>query len=147
MKFSEAKQGRTFIIRLEDGDVVHECIEEFSAEHDVKAASLIVVGGADSGSRLIVGPEKDRSQKVVPMEHELTGAHEIAGAGTLFPDSKGKPVLHMHVACGRAGQSVTGCVRAGVNTWNVMEVIIQELIGTDAKRIEDPATGFELLEP
>ncbi len=26
MKYSEAKQGRVFVIRLEDGDVVHEVI-------------------------------------------------------------------------------------------------------------------------
>ena len=29
MKYSEAKQGRVFIIRLEDGDVLHESIEAF----------------------------------------------------------------------------------------------------------------------
>jgi predicted DNA-binding protein with PD1-like motif len=27
MRFSEAKPGRIFVIRLEDGDVLHECIE------------------------------------------------------------------------------------------------------------------------
>ena len=32
MKYSEAKQGRTFIIRLEDGDILHEKIEEFARE-------------------------------------------------------------------------------------------------------------------
>jgi hypothetical protein len=29
----------------------------------------------------------------------------------------------------------------------VMEIILWELMGTDAKRVFDPATGFELLQP
>lgn len=31
MKYSEAKQGRIFVIRLEDGDVIHEEIEKFAS--------------------------------------------------------------------------------------------------------------------
>lgn len=147
MKYSEATRGRTFIIRLEDGDVLHECVEQFALDRGITAASLIAVGGADNGSRLIVGPEKDRAEKVLPMAHQLVGAHEIAGTGTLFPDSDGNPVLHMHLACGRGGAAVAGCVRAGVKTWHVIEIILQELTGTDAKRAKDAATGFELLEP
>ncbi|NIT59971.1 MAG: DUF296 domain-containing protein, partial [Aliifodinibius sp.] len=30
MKYSEAKQGRIFVIRLEDGDIVHDEIERFA---------------------------------------------------------------------------------------------------------------------
>ena len=147
MKFSEAERGRIFIIRLEDGDILHKCIEKFAFEHNIKAASLIAVGGADNGSRLVVGPEADRSPVVVPMEYELEGAHEIAGTGTLFPNENGKPELHMHLACGRSENAVTGCARAGVKTWHVIEVILQELVGTDARRAKDAKTGFELLEP
>jgi predicted DNA-binding protein with PD1-like motif len=31
MKYSEAKPGRIFVIRLEDGEIVHEVIEAFAA--------------------------------------------------------------------------------------------------------------------
>ena len=47
MKYSQAKQGRVFVIRLEDGDVVHEEIEKFAREKGIKAAALIIIGGAD----------------------------------------------------------------------------------------------------
>ncbi len=147
MKYSEATQGRAFVIRLEDGDILHECIERFATEHDINAASLIAVGGADRGSRLVVGPEESRSRVIKPMEYELEDAHEISGTGTLFPDADGNPVLHMHLACGRSGETVTGCVRAGVRVWHVMEIILRELVGTDAKRLKDDVTGFELLVP
>lgn len=147
MKYSEAKQGRVFVIRLEDGDIVHEVIEAFAHAHAIAAATLIVLGGADEGSKLIVGPEEDRAQPLVPMETCLPHAHEVAGVGTLFPGSDGKPSLHMHMACGREDKTVTGCVRAGVRTWHVMEVILTELRDCTATRVVEPATGFALLQP
>jgi len=111
MRYSQAKQGRTFIIRLEDGDIVHEEIEKFSRKESIRAAALIILGGADKGSKLIVGPEHGRREPIIPVEHILDNVHEIAGTGTIFPDESGKPVLHMHIACGRKTSSVTGCVR------------------------------------
>ena len=68
MKFSEAQTGRTFIIRLEDGDILHEAIERFATEQGIRAAHLTVVGGVDVGSCLITGPADGRSEKIVPME-------------------------------------------------------------------------------
>ena len=147
MRYSQAKQGRTFIIRLEDGDIVHEEIEKFAREKSIKAAALIILGGADKGSKLIVGPEHGRREPIIPMEHILDNVHEIAGTGTIFPDEKGKPVLHMHMACGRKTSSVTGCVRKGVKVWHIMEVILFELVDTTAVRAFEPTTGFELLRP
>ncbi len=148
MKFSQAKQGRVFVIRLEDGDIVHEEIERFASEKDIKAAALIIVGGADKGSRFVVGPEKGRiSSPVVPMEQTLEDVYEVAGTGTLFPDEKGNPILHMHMPCGRKTATVTGCVRRGVKVWHIMEIILFELIDTTGLRVFDHGLGFNLLEP
>jgi len=147
MKYSEARQGRVFIIRLEDGDIVHEEIEKFSREHSIKAASLIIIGGADKGSRLIVGPQDGRSNPVIPMEHILDNTHEIVGAGTIFPDEENKPVLHMHIAGGREKSTITGCVRKGVRVWHIMEAILFEIVDTSALRVTDPETGFKFLKP
>ena len=147
MRYTQAKQGRIFIIRLEDGDIVHEKIEKFSQEESIKAAALIILGGADKDSKLIVGPEHGRREPIIPMEHVLDNVHEIAGTGTIFPDEKGKPILHMHMGCGRKTSSVTGCVRKGVKVWHIMEVILFELVDTTAVRSFDPTTGFTLLRP
>ena len=70
-----------------------------------------------------------------------------AGTGTLFPDKKGDPILHMHIASGRGANTVTGCVRRGVKVWQVMEVILFELINSSGVRSFDPETGFHLLNP
>ena len=147
MKYSQAKIGRVYVIRLEDGDIIHEEIEKFAREKSIKAAALIIIGGADEGSKLIVGPEHGRKKPIVPMEHILNNVYEIAGTGTIFPNEKGEPVLHMHIACGRKTSSITGCVRKGVKVWHVMEVILFELVDTTAVRALDPNTGFELLNP
>jgi predicted DNA-binding protein with PD1-like motif len=147
MKYSEAKQGRIFVIRLEDGEIFHEEIERFARTHGIERALLNVVGGADKGSRLVVGPEESRTFPINPMEHELYDAHEVTGTGTLFPDDSGNPVVHLHMACGRGENTVTGCVRSGVKVWQVLEVILIELLGTKAARLPDKATGFKLLIP
>ena len=147
MRYSEARQGRTFILRLEHGEILHESVETFAQEHHISAGSVIAIGGADAGSILVVGPEDGEASPVVPMEYVLPAVHEICGTGTLFPDSEGRPVLHMHIASGRNGKTVTGCVRRGVRTWQVMEIILHELVETTAKRVFEKTTGFELLSP
>lgn len=148
MKYSQARQGRIFVIRLEDGDIVHEEIERLALEERVGAGFLVILGGADKGSALVVGPEKSRGvSPVTPMNHILDDAHEVAGTGTIFPDDTGRPVLHMHMACGRGTDTVTGCIRGGVRVWQVMEAVLVELLDTKASRALDPATGFKLLKP
>lgn len=147
MLYSEAKQGRTFIIRLEDDEIVHETLEKFAAEQDIRAAAVIILGGADKCSKLVVGPQQSRVVPFMPMEHELYEAHEVTGTGTIFPDNEGCPVLHLHMACGREENTVTGCIREGVKVWQVMEVIMFELTGTTATRKPDPKIGLKLLVP
>ena len=147
MKYSQAQPGRVFVIRLENGETVHEKIEKFAEEHAITAATLIAVGGVDEGSRLIVGPEDGEARPVSPMEHILADVHEIAGTGTIFPDEEGRPMLHMHMACGRNESTVTGCIRNGVKVWHILEVVLFELVGSSGKRVLEKETGFKLLSP
>jgi predicted DNA-binding protein with PD1-like motif len=146
MKYATAQLGRVLVVRLEDGDVVHECIEEAARAEGVTRAAVILVGGARGGSRVVVGPEDGSARPVTPMERVLHDVHEMAGAGTLFPDESGRPVLHVHAAFGRDDRVTAGCIRSGVNAWVVAEALVIELTGSDASRRADPASGFELLE-
>ena len=146
MKYSEARQGRVFVLRLEDGEVVHQVIEDFARDHEIKAASLMVVGGGADGSSLVVGPKHDRAPELIPMRHELENAHEVCGVGTLFWDDD-QPLVHLHMVCGRGEETITGCIREGVKVWHVMEVIITELVDTSAARVAEPPYGLKLLHP
>jgi predicted DNA-binding protein with PD1-like motif len=145
MNYSEAETGRNFILRLEDGEILHEVLEQFAIDHRIKAAKLMVVGGADKGSRLVVGPRESRAPKIEPMEIILDDAHEVTGFGTIFRNESGDPISHIHLSCGRGESVRTGCARRGVKVWLVMEVVITELLGTEARRVRDH-NGFELLE-
>ncbi|NPA94704.1 MAG: DNA-binding protein [Thermodesulfobacteria bacterium] len=148
MKYSKGNLKRIFTVRLEDGDIVHECLEELARREGIRAAAVIAVGGADTGSTLVVGPEKGRGQlPVSPQKITLDDVHEVVGTGTIFPDEDGNPLIHMHMACGRNNETVTGCIREGVKTWHIIEAIVFEIEGASSIRKLDTALGFKLLEP
>ena len=146
MKACEGKVGRVFVIRLEDGDVVPEAVERFAEEKGISVGHAILIGGIGSGE-VVVGPRRTEDRPPDPMLLPLDGAHEVAGVGVLAPGEDGKPVLHMHAALGRSGMTLTGCLRKGVTTWLVGEVILYEIVGTNAARVADEETGFALLDP
>ena len=106
----------------------------------------MVVGGVDKGSRLVVGPKESRAAIIEPVEIILDDAHEVTGFGTIFRNEEGLPISHIHISCGRGDHVFTGCARRGVKVWLVLEVVITELLGTEAKRVKDH-NGFELLWP
>ena len=145
MKATEGIIGRVFVIRLEDGDVVPDCIERFAQEKGISVGHVILIGGVGSGE-IVVGPRDSDEMPPEPMLLPIDGAHEVAGVGIIAPDKDGKPVLHIHAALGRSGQTMTGCLRPGVKTWLVGEAIIYEITGTKAARLPDKASGFSLLE-
>ncbi len=146
MRYSEAKAGRTFVIRLEDGEILHEEVERFAKDKGINAAKLMIVGGIDKGSKLVVGPRISRAPLIEPMEHIIEDACEVEGFGTIFPNEEGNLISHIHLSAGRREKVVTGCARRGVKVWLVLEVILTELCDCDAKRIRDH-NGFELLWP
>ena len=146
MKYSEGKIGRVFVIRLEDDDELPGCIEKFAAEHKISVGQAILVGGIGSGE-IVSGPRKNKELPIDPMLIPVDGVHEVVGVGVLAPDRKGTPQLHIHAALGRAGKTTTGCLRMGVKTWLVGEVILYEILGADVARLPDKESGFELLTP
>jgi len=146
MKSCQGQIGRVFIIRLEDGDVVPGCIERFAEENGVSVGQVILVGGV-GGGEVVVGPRRSEEMPPQPMLLPVDGAHEVLGVGVLAPDEDGEPKLHIHAALGRSGQTMSGCLRPGVTTWLVGEVILYEILGTNAARVRDEASDFDLLEP
>jgi predicted DNA-binding protein with PD1-like motif len=146
MKACEGRTGRVFVMRLEDGDVVPECIERFAQERGVSVGQAILIGGI-GGGQVVVGPRRSDEMPPDPMLLPVDGAHEVVGVGVLAPNQEGKPVLHIHGALGRSGATLTGCLRPGVTAWFVAEVVLIEILGTPAVRVRDPKSGFTLLEP
>jgi uncharacterized protein len=146
MKYSEGQIGRIFVLRLEEGERLPEVIEDFAEKHGIARAMVLYVGGAQDGSRLVVGPEAGRGSEIIPLIHALEGIQEVLGAGTLFPDETGKPVLHMHAAAGREGGATVGCTRAGVEVWLVGEVVLLEILGAAGQRRRSERSELKLLD-
>ena len=143
MKTSEGKVGRVFVVRLEDGDRLPDAIETLAVEKDIRAASIILLGGIGCGT-IVVGPETPEVPPK-PMTESFQDVHEIVAVGTIFANADGKPILHLHGALGRDGRTITGCTRTGVEVWLIAEAIITEIIDTTAHRTF--SAGLELLEP
>lgn len=144
MKVTEGKIGRVFMMRLEEGDIIPECIEAFAGEKDIDTGHAVIVGGIGSG-QVVVGPRDSFEMPPDPMLLPVDGAHEVLASGIIAPDEDGNPVLHIHGALGRSGSTLTGCLRPGVTTWLVGEVIIYEILGVNVKRVKDERSGFALL--
>ena len=146
MQFTEAKLGRIFILRLHDADHLPDILESFAAENHVTTALCFFLGGVKEKGRVVVGPKDGYALPPEPMVTLLNGVHEACGVGTIFADEEGKPKLHMHASFGRNEETVTGCVRMGMDIWRIGEVIVLELTGTTAHRARDKETAFEFLE-
>lgn len=146
MKACVGKIGRIFILRLEDGDKIPTCIEQFADQNGIRLGHVILIGGIGSG-QVVVGPRDGAKKPLDPMLLPVDGAHEVSAIGIIAPGEDGKAGLHIHGSLGRGGHTMTGCLRPGVTTWLVGEVVIYEILEAKAERIKDKDTGFALLEP
>jgi predicted DNA-binding protein with PD1-like motif len=145
MQYTEGKIGRVFVLRLEEGERLNDTLEAFARDHGIGHALAFYLGGSAPGSKVVVGPDAEQTEAVVPLIHMLQGSQEVLALGTLIPDEAGAPVLHMHAAAGREGRATVGCTRAGVDVWLVGEVVVLEIVGPAARRRQDQQTGFQLL--
>jgi len=145
VKASEGRIGRVFVLRLEDGDMLPSCVEQFAQDKSIGVAQVTLVGGV-GGGEVVVGPRRSSEMPPQPVQLPVDGAHEVVGAGLIAPREDGRPVLHIHAALGRSGTTLTGCLRPGVVTWLVGEAIITEITGVQGLRRRDSASGFALLE-
>ena len=146
MNYTQASLGRIFILRLHQNERLHEVIEKFAKEKQINSALCFFLGGAEDKSKIVVGPKDGKTMPPEPMLTLLKGVHEGVGVGTIFVDETKMPKLHMHASFGRNESTVTGCVRMGVDIWQIGEVVILELAGGAAKRAKNKETGFEFLE-
>jgi len=144
MKATQGSIGRVFVLRLEDGDVVPECIERFASAKNLRVGQVLLLGAFDEGA-VVAGPRDSNTVPRKPIMLPVDGIHETIGVGLIAPDEIGAPRLHMHGALGRSGSTLTGCLRAGVGTWLVAEAVITELITDSVRRLPDAASGISLL--
>ena len=144
MKATEATVGRVFILRLEDGDLIPDCIEQYAAAQEVRVAHVLLLGGVGAGS-VVSGPRDSVTMPPDVMRVPVDGVHETLAVGLLVPDEAGVSHLHIHGALGRAGNTLTGCLRDGVITWFTVEAVLTEIVSYSVNRQPDVRSGLSLL--
>ena len=60
MRSAEMRDGRVFVLRLEEGEILHEAIESFCLAEGVRNATVTAVGGVDAGSQFVVFRSRTR---------------------------------------------------------------------------------------
>ena len=142
MEYSVGKPGRVVAARLFEGEDVHASIEQLARRENIRCAAVLVTGGFRKAN-VVVGP-KQEAPKIEPQFQAFAGPGEVLGVGTLYGDEAG-PKLHLHTAIGKGGENLVGCPRRETTTFLILEVTIIEILGIEATRTPDPATGLNLL--
>ena len=142
MQYSEGRMGRVFIVKIEDGDNLLECIKQFAVKEEVNSAAVFMLGALRQAD-MVSGPK----EPVLPPDPIWKGfddAREIIGIGTLFKDGD-DPNMHLHIGVGRDDVALVGCLRDNGKAYILVEVLIFEITGTDAVRSISPENGLKML--
>jgi predicted DNA-binding protein with PD1-like motif len=143
MKYQVGSTGRVIVARFEDKEDIIGNIIDIARKENIESAFFHVVGGIRQG-RVVVGPEEEMLPPK-PVWKEIEESHEVVGTGTIFRQ-EGEPKIHFHGAFGKKDMVKVGCLRGESETFLVLEAVIIELQGINAKRELDPASGLVLLK-
>ena len=143
MEYQAGKVGRVIVARLFEGEDLYAQVQALAAKENLRGAVVLAVGGLRR-AKVVVGP-KDPHGPIQPQFRDFDDAREIVAVGTIFPDDSDQPVLHLHAGIGRGSETLVGCPRGGASIFCVLELIVIEIDGIDARRLMDPAVGLNLL--
>lgn len=143
MKYQVGKPGRIVVARFEDREDILESIIMIAKNESIRSAIFHLIGGVRKG-RVVVGPEGEEMPPK-PVWREIGESHEALGTGTIFWEDN-EPKVHFHGAFGKKDMTRVGCLRGISETFLVLEVVIIEIEGIDAKREVDQISGLALLK-
>ena len=143
MKYQIGRTGRVVVARFDDGEDVLGGIVKLAKDEDIRAGVVYLVGGM-KGGKFVVGPEEE-TMPPKPVWRELTESHEVLAFGTIFWEGD-EPRVHLHGAFGKRDEVRVGCLRKDSEAFLIIEAIIMEIDGVDAKRVLDPSVGLPLLQ-
>ncbi len=143
MKYQIGRVGRIIVSRFEDKEDVINNLIEIAKKENVKNAVFYLIGGVKKG-RVVVGPERDELPPE-PIWNDIDESHELLGIGTIFYQDE-DPKVHFHGAFGKRDKVKVGCLRGISETFLVIESVMIEIDGINARRELDPLSGLTLLK-
>lgn len=143
MEYQVGRVGRIIVSRFEDKEDVINNLIEIVKKENVKNAVFFLIGGLKKG-RVVVGPERDELPPK-PIWNDIDESHELLGIGTIFYQDE-DPKVHFHGAFGKREKVKVGCLRGISETFLVIESVMIEIDGINARRELDPISGLTLLK-
>ena len=143
MKYTVGHVGRTFVMKLDDGEDVLGCLTSLAEKEKIQSALFFVIGNLKKGS-LVSGAQTEKPP-VVPIWQHFTTNHETLAIGTVF-QMDGQPKIHLHATLVHEKDLLAGCLREKSEVFLIAEIIVLELLDVSASREKDEKTGFALLQ-
>jgi predicted DNA-binding protein with PD1-like motif len=143
MQYRQGSYGRIFLLKFEDRDDLLEEMKKLAIKEQIRTGTITLLGGLRSAG-IVSGP----MDPVIPPEpiwFSFNDGREVLGFGTLFWNDN-EPAIHLHGAIGRGAESHVGCLRKDSSVFLVVEAVIAEITGIEAKRKLDERTGLVLLD-
>jgi predicted DNA-binding protein with PD1-like motif len=142
MQYSEGSLGRVFILKFENGDNLIGSIENLAREKSIGSGIILFIGAIQDG-QMVTGPEMP---VIPPISHweNYENAWEVFGMASVYPSDKG-PKIHVHSSLGRGRESLLGCLREKASVYLIVEAVLFEILGVDARRELDEKSGLYLL--
>ncbi|MEN8189973.1 MAG: PPC domain-containing DNA-binding protein [Thermodesulfobacteriota bacterium] len=131
MEYRTGNIGRVIMARFDHGDDLLEGLSELVRKEQIDSGWFQILGGLRQAG-VVIGP-KEPTMPPEPIWHEVEGAREVIGSGTVFWDSD-EPRIHLHAAMGDHGETTTACVRKNTKIYLILEVVLFEIEGLDASR-------------
>lgn len=143
VKYSQGSFGRVFLLKFEDKDDLLAGLKEVAAREKIRAGTIMLLGGMRAAG-VVVGP-KEPAVPPEPVWMTFNDSREVIGIGTLFWKDE-EPIIHLHGAIGRGSEITIGCVRKDSSVYLVIEALIMEITGIDARKAWDEKTGLVTLK-
>lgn len=143
MKYKELQEGRSFVLRLDNGENLLEELLTFFQEQRLQGAVFWVLGALEKGQ--LVGGPQTASLPPEPINITFNDTREIVGWGNIARVMEGSPKIHLHMSAGRNDHTYTGCLRKKGQVFLTSEIYLREIINFPVRK-KEMSSGIELLD-
>lgn len=131
---------RTYVVVLDTGDEVRDCLHRFAEQENLSAAQITAIGAFQRAVFRYFDWESKQYQPISVEEQ----VEVVSLNGDIAQDQQGQPKLHLHAVLGRRdGMAMGGDLKEG-HVRPTLEVIVTES-PAHLRRVEDPETGLALI--
>lgn len=134
------KQLDTYIVRLDRGEEVMECLTQLCEKEQIRLAQVTAIGAADEAEVGLYNVEMRQYHKT-----KLEGEMEILSILGNVTRKEGEVYLHLHISLGLKDTAVRGGHLNSCRISGTCEMFVRELTG-EVGRKPDDRTGLNVFD-